>query len=305
MTRMTVRSTTLAALLVTAATSLHAGTPGGADKAVTVSPEAALSDLTLANFFSEGWDQGWAKRPHPDGAPDMALLRAQTNFLESEFRTDFTYQDSASSSKTKNVQFLNALVAYGFNRRFMFEVIGNEQWNNLRNGGGVSGTGLGALARFQLVDTVNSSYALNLRVSTPDHGIGETLTTLGVALAGWEDLTRFGLNRTGLYWHVQEETFAGPAAAGVRRNDMTYDVTLAQTWTRPDVPVFGNFTTFLEAFARTDLDGSHSGATSLSLTPGIRMTLGHGHVLMFGVDLPLSEPRTYNETWRITYIYNF
>src|SRR5207244_2761287 len=125
----------------------------------------------------------------------------------------------------------------------MFEVIGNEQWNDLRAGGTESGTGGAALARFQLVDTVDSSYALNLRVSVPNKGIGEDLTPLGFAVAGWEDLTRIGMKRFGLYWHLQEETFAGPAKEGDRRNDITYAVTLAKTWTEPDVPWLGNFTT--------------------------------------------------------------
>ena len=294
-----------AALTLALASPAMAAPPAEGKAARGADAAPALSSLTLWNFFSEGWDQQWAKRPHPGGAPDMALLRVQTNFLESEFRADYSVQSSTSSAKTKDVQFLNALVAWGFNRRFMFELITNEQWNDFRKGGSESGTGGAALARFQLVDTVNSSYALNLRVSMPNQGIGEKTTTLAPALAGWEDLTRFGLKRVGLYWHVQEETFVGPGKSGDRRNDMTYAVTLAKTWTEPDVAWFGNFTTFVETFGRTDLDGTHRGRTVLSVTPGIRTTLGHGHVFMAGVDLPVSQPRTYESTFRLTYIINF
>ena len=300
-----IRRAQLAAVLIAISTSVFAGPIAGNDAAQPAPASAPLSELTLWNFFSEGWDQDWAKRPHPGGNPNGALLRVQTNFLEREFRTDYTYLNSNAGAKTKDIQFLNALVAWGFNRRFMFEVIGNEQWNDFRGGGSESGTGGGALARFQIVDTTNSSYALNLRVSLPNEGIGEEMTTLGTALAGWEDLTRFGLKRVGLYWHVQEESFVGPGKAGARRNDMTYAVSLAKTWTDPDVPWFGNFTTFVEAFGRTDLDGSHRGRTAISVTPGIRITLGHGHVLMGGVDIPVSYPRNYNSTFRITYIINF
>ncbi len=39
------------------------------------------SDLTLWNLFSAGLTEPWSKRPHEGRAPDIALLRVQTNFL--------------------------------------------------------------------------------------------------------------------------------------------------------------------------------------------------------------------------------
>ena len=44
-------------------------------------------------------------------------------------------------------------------------------------------------------------------------------------------------------------------ASGETRNDLTYAVSLAKTWNDPDMPVFGNFTTFVELYNTTDLDG--------------------------------------------------
>ena len=67
----------------------------------------------------------------------------------------------------------------------------------------------------------------------------------------------------------------------------------------------GNFSTFVEAYAKTDLDGPHPGKTSVTLTPGLRCTIAHHHVVMLGVDLPLTHPRTFDETFRLTYIYSF
>src|ERR1700690_2341650 len=46
-----------------------------------------LSDLTLLNFFTEGWGEAWAHR-HRE-TPDMSLLRVTTNFLEREYRLDY------------------------------------------------------------------------------------------------------------------------------------------------------------------------------------------------------------------------
>ncbi len=72
----------------------------------------------------------------------------------------------------------------------------------------------------------------------------------------------------------------------------------------PKTPSFGNFTTFAEFYATSILDGSNP-ATEGNFTPGIRFTLGHGNVLMAGVDLPLSHPHDFDATYRLTYVLNF
>ncbi len=148
------------------------------------------------------------------------------------------------------------------------------------------------------------SYAFNLRVAAPREGTGETQTPMGFALAGWHDLTPLGLSRCGLYWHLQEETFLGPHAPGVRENQLTYDLSLARTWTTAE-SVCGNFTTFVENYARTELDGARHGQTVLTLTPGARFNVHHHHVFMAGVDFPMTDPRPFSHVFRFTYIYAF
>jgi hypothetical protein len=112
------------------------------------------------------------------------------------------------------------------------------------------------------------------------------------------------VKRTGLYWHVQEETLAGPVKAGARRNDLTYAVSLAKTWTSTD-SLFGNTTTFVEAYGKTDLDGKDSGHTGITLTPGIRATFAHRHIVMAGVEFPVTAPRSFGQIYRFAYICNF
>jgi hypothetical protein len=263
------------------------------------------SNLTLSNFFTEGWNQPWEKRVTPGGAPDMALLHVGTNFLEREFRTDFYSQENTASDGTRNVEFLDGLIAYSFNRRFMLEVVSDYEWKNARDGGAdSSGAGGAAVARLQLVDLPGASYDLNFRVSAPNDGIDLKQTELSPALAGWNDLSGIGLKRVGLYYSLQEDAYAGPGKPGTRHNDLAYAVSLAKTWTDPKTPVFGNFTTFAELYATTALDGTNPG-TELNITPGIRFTLGGGSVLMGGVDLPLSNPHDFAATYRVTFIQNF
>ncbi len=268
-------------------------------------PAASLSNLTLSNFFSEGWDQPDVKRPNPGGAPDMALLRVQTNFLEQEFRTDFYSQQDLNSAKNRTINFADALIAYGINRRFMVSVTSNYEWLNSRIPNNDTDAASVAIAgRFQLIDIPGSSYALNVKVTSPAKDIGNDLSTVTYSLAGWEDLTPYGLSRMGLYFDVLGDNYVGPHTIGAKTTDTAYDVSLAKTWTEPN-GTLQNFTTFLELYGTTNLSGGESGQTVVTLTPGIRTGIGHNQVLMFGVDLPVSHPRPYNWTPRLTYIINF
>jgi hypothetical protein len=265
---------------------------------------SSLSNLTLSNFFTEGWDQDWAKRPNPDGAPDMALLRVSTNFLEREFRTDFYSQQDLNSKKNRTSNLADALIAYGLDRRFMVSVTSNYQWINSRANNDMDESNWALGTRLQLVDIPGSSYAFNVKVTSPAKSLGNDQTTVNYNLAGWEDLTPYGLSRVGLYFSVGADNFVGPHPIGTKSSDTSYDVSLAKTWTEPTAAL-GNFTTFAELFGTTDLSGATSGKTVVTLTPGIRTGIGHNQVIMLGVDLPVSHPRQYNFGPRLTYIINF
>src|SRR5579862_4859072 len=266
---------------------------------------AELSDLTLLNFFTEGWSDPWAHRHRK--TPDMALLRVTTNFLEREFR--FDYQGTHHVDRNKKVQrtdFVDGLIAYGLDRRLMIEVIANYQWNHHDRSLIVDGPGAAILARFQLVDTEESSYAFQFRASAPNKSIGQTASTLSPTLTGWQDLdAAIGLDRVGVYYSVTWDNLHGPVADGTRTNSLGYDLTLAKTWTDPKTPGMGNFTTFLELFATTDLDGQTTHHTALSLTPGFRFWIVPENSLTLGVDFPVSYPHPYSEVFRVTYILNF
>jgi len=228
-------------------------------------PAQNLSDLTLSNFFTAGWDQDWAHRSNPDGAPDMALLRVSTNFLEREFRTDFFTQQDVNSPKNRDVNLADALVAYGLDRRFMLSVTSNYQWINSRVNNDVNASSTALGARFQLIDIPGSSYALNLKVTSPAKAVSNDLSTIAYGLAGWEDLTPYGLKRVGLYFSVQGDNYVGPHIPGAKDVDVACDVTLAKTWTAP-TGTLQNFTTFAELYGTTDLDGATSGKTVVTAT---------------------------------------
>ena len=270
--------------------------------------ETKLSNLTLLNFFTEGWGQPWA---HREGeTPDMALLRVTTNFLERELRLDYAFTDMRNVSKYNRTQFVDELIAYGVNRRLMIEVIGNYQWNlGTPTGAPSDGASAAGLLRFQLVDTPDKSYAAQVRVTSPNKGIDVNQTSFQYTLAGWQDMHALFpfLKRVGLYYSFQYENLQGSHGAGGRSNDISYDISIAKTWTNPETPVVGNFTTFVEAYATQDLDGGNKGAYTVTLTPAIRFWFLPKNSFTLGVDFPLrNNPSTaFNEVYRFTYILNF
>jgi hypothetical protein len=271
--------------------------------------------LGLWNFFSAGWDEDFTRRPSEGRAPNLALLRVQTNFMEREVRVNYFFQNNIHSARRSNIANLDYFIAYGFNRRFMLEVLGNYEWVDGRGKNpDLSGAAPQLVGRVQLVSTPESSYSFNFRAISPNRGLEEHQTTISYGLAGFEDLTcRLGLYRVGLYYSALFDTYVGPRDPGARQNDIQYDITLAKTLAAPDAPLVGNFTVFVENFAQTDLDGLHPGHTLASITPGVRFNLGKlpgiklgiDNWLMGGVDIPVSGPRPWDATYRFTYIKNF
>jgi hypothetical protein len=269
---------------------------------------AQPSNLTLSNFFTEGWNQAWTHRQTPGGAPDMALLHVTTNFLEREFRFDYYHQWNKGSNSTRDIDFTDALIAYGLDRRFMLEVVGNYEWDNARTVGSSSSAAGALVGRLQLIDIPYYSLAFNVKVTSPYEGLTRgtaKATTIFPALAGWMDLTPFGLYKVGLYGSIGPDTYAGPEPQGEKRDDLSYTVALAKTWTERTTPIFGNFTTFVEWYNTTNLNGGHPESTTVNMTPGIRFHFTYNNVIIAGVDLPVASPHAFNEAFRVTYIYDF
>ena len=145
------------------------------------------------------------------------------------------------------------------------------------------------MGRIQLVDLPGTSYAVTLRATAPDTGIGQEDTTLSAALAGWQDLSGLGLGPRQRYAFtsrrkpMSDQAHQEPSAT----TSLTPSRWLTKTWTRPDMPVLGNFSIFVEGYGTTILGGTekecddHHGHARASGT-----TLWHSNVLMAGVDIP-------------------
>jgi len=288
------------ALLLTAARGL-AGTPD-----LSPSPAAPTADnLTLGNFFSEGWNRPFTMRSSlPDGAPDLPLFHVATNFLVRVTRTDYSFENTLEKTGIKNFQFVDQYVDYAFNDRFMISLFGDYAWLNEKASSNEDGAGGGVAGRFQLVSTPTSSDALNFRVDVPNKSIGVHTTNLSATMAGWQDLSQLGAGRVGVYYGVTGEADAGISTPGAPKNDFDYDIALAKTWTKPTAPV-ADLTTFVEFSGGTNLDGKLRSLTVLTATPAVQFIVGGHSLIMAGVDFPLTHPAAYREVYRVTYVYLF
>ncbi|HTP26056.1 MAG TPA: hypothetical protein VMK12_10405 [Anaeromyxobacteraceae bacterium] len=252
----------------------------------------------------------------------MALQRVTTNFLEREFRTDYSRALWWNRPGKRAADILRGLIAYGLNRRLMIEVVTQYQWNEMIGRAHATHGATGqAVARLQLVDTPTSSHAFQVGVTWPNTGTGDNFTSITPVFAGWFDVQNWipALDRVGLYYSIALNTVVpgiGLMKNGQVQNQLNYDLTFAKTWTGRDFPVFRNLTTFLETYATSTLDGYLT--TFVELTPGIRFWFLPAHSVIFGMDIPMNHPLVnkssafefqpnpyYNFIYRFTYILNF
>ena len=134
---------------------------GGPEKKTEEDPPP----LYLSDFFSTGWDEDFTRRDSEGRAPDLALLRVQTNFMEREIRSDYFHVNNVASRRRENINNVDYLIAYGLNRRFQVTVAGDDEWVDGRKGPDLSGATARLAGRLQLVSTPDSSYSFNFQVA--------------------------------------------------------------------------------------------------------------------------------------------
>jgi hypothetical protein len=280
----------------------------------TAGRQAPLTDLTISNFFSAGWDDDYVLRQRPTGTPDLPLLRVQTNELLRLYRMNFYDQRNLNNPTRKDLVDTDGFIDYAFNRRVMIEFEGAYQWADLRGGTEVSGGYPGLLTRIKLFDTEATELCYLFKVSAPNPSLAVNDTTITYGLTGFEDLSAFlPFDRVGLYYSFVVDNLAGPAAVGAQRNDVQCCLSVAKTVTGPNASFFQYLTFFEENFVQSVLDGPNPRRTFMTMTPGMRFNfptskswkMGGSNVLILGVDLPVSNYQPWSETWRLSYIRTF
>ncbi len=281
------------------------------------------SDLTIWNLFREGWDTPYQSRSRAGRAPRLHLFQVRQPFLDREVRTNFFYQSGADLGEADEYE-LNWELEIPFNRRFMLDFEPGYSWVDGKGEEAFDTNGpvLRVTAYLQLVDTYDSAFNVQFRVTAPSPETGVFLSEFGPVVeeenkqtgllftfAGFEDLTRsLGLERVGLSYHFTYGTFVGPGPAEDPRNAIIYATSLAKTFREPDARFLADFTTFTEVFGATILDGENEGRTAITLTPGLRWNLAREESpwwFMAGVQFPITGPRPFDYTASIALIHWF
>jgi hypothetical protein len=272
------------------------------------------SDLFLSDFFSTGWRERFEERPSEGRAPRFKLFKSRQGFLERIAIGSYTYTNGVDAGNF-NEHEVAAGLEWAFNRRVELDIEPFYTWQRPGREEGRHADGLrwafGTL--FQLIDTADRAYNFQIHAITPNRHLDAEQTELAFAVAGFEDLTEtLGLHRVGLYHDIEYVTLLGPRGAGDERraaNEIRYDVSLAKTLVEGNVAWLADFTVFVEAFGETELDGSRSGRTAFSFTPGFRFNpTGREEKawwVQVGIEFPVTGPPPFNERVFVAIIHDF
>lgn len=236
--------------------------------------------------------------------PNLELLRVQASFLERDVRGDYSYEDDERGSGIRATTAASIRLAVPIDSDLMVAVTLNHEWLDEEDRPDENGSGGSVLGRLKINEDADSSYAFNLRVTAPDKSVGNDKTSIAMIVSGFEDLDALlGLDRVGVYADLgfQHSTGRGQLDGG---NEMTYALSLAKTWGDRN-PTGWQVSPFLELAGTTQLDQGAGGRTTLSLTPGLRIDLLPAHAFLAGVDVPLTHPHGFGQTFRISYIFSF
>lgn len=259
-------------------------------------------DLTLANFFSEGWTQGWSEPEEgPEDAPRFRLLRIQRAFWERELRLtyNFTFRGDRPSADEQEGAFELELP---ISRRFLIEFEGGtvalqpdkQSWRT-RN------ADLAVTPEVMLAETHTLSFSSGMAVRTPTGGdaAAQGRTSITPYLALWKDLG----HRIGLHTFIGGEIPLGGFESGAPKAIVQYALAPTITVTSREKPYLGDLTFFVEVNGDTNVQGSDNGATSVSFLPGTRWMVLNGLWFATGYEIFIAgTDQTRGRLWASLYL---
>lgn len=276
-------------------------------------------DLGLRDFLTSGWTDKFEERERQGRAPRFNLFKTRQGFLERIVAVNYGFQYRVEHGQFDEHEAAVG-IEYALNRRFEIDIEPLYTWKfargDRRSQDGLRWeTGL----RFQLIDTADWAVNYQVRVATPNSHVDQRQTGIGSVLAGFNDLTKLGLRRTGVYYHFEYQALAGPRdeepeAEGLppgqkASSRITYALAFAKTLIDRPAPLVSDLTIFVEGFGATNLNGSRRNETYFSFTPGIRMNLSGREEkawwLQGGYEIPVTGPRALDMGFRLSLIRDF
>jgi len=240
--------------------------------------------------FTEGWFEPWI--PPPNGELHLqrgGWVNTDSAFFSRELDPTFTFNAGTSGSRDEYIGAsslfipLNRRLQIGLSVPFVDSLQGTDVLP--------SETSFGDLVitpQLMLDETENRSVSALLAIRTPTGetktGNGKTILTPTLAL--WQDLPAHWQLRGGIGMDFATHSDEGP--------DEILNINLAagNTLTSHGAAPFGDLTPYLSANLNQDL-GSGKDFTNFSITPGIRFFLGWHTYFITGVDVPLTNPKSF------------
>lgn len=245
-------------------------------------------DLTLSNFFSEGWKFMQWEEPEqePEQAPRFRLLKIPATVFEREIRMNYSFTNNSDGGKLDEHEW-EFEFEMPVSRRLLIEVEPKIISLSPNDGDTTSGFGdTSLITRIMLLETRNTTLLSLLETTLPtgdeDRGLGSGLTTISPGIGLWRDLG----SRYALHGFFGLDIPVGGKDDDDPDTTVIYGTAITKTVTPKDTPFFGNLTLFVELNGSSDI-GSDNDITVVSILPGVRWNLGHEFWLMPGIEFPV------------------
>jgi hypothetical protein len=251
-------------------------------------------ELSLSNFFTEGWDQAWVSPPAGGGgAPRQGWLNSFDGVFYRLGVATYGYAHNFLDNGNQNSGLLQFYLP--FNERFEFRVDIPAAVSNRGASGTEYETNFGDLVivpRFLLSETRDVTQSFNVAFRMPT---GSTFNTNGVAAITptyefwanwWQGLVlRGGVGFFVPYGH-QSIDVVGARAAFIANLAAGY------YFTPHSATPFGDFVFYLSANLEQTMVSPIK--NTVSLTPGIRTHLGRDWYLLMGVAVPVTHSKAFD-----------
>jgi hypothetical protein len=253
--------------------------------------------LPLSTLFSEGWNEAWVPSPSGSGgAPRQGWINATDgNMYRLWF---FTFAQGFNQQPAGNA-YLGAYTLYTplSRRLLLITSIPFVLRNNAVTGLPIidpsrpaaathrSHSGFGDISftpRVLLHETQDLSVTAEMAIVTPTgtQPLAGNTTTLVPAFGVWYNFAGG--------WAIRGGTGLAIPMNG-SGDDLINQLSIGQTLTDHDVPLFGDFTYYLSTVVNTSL--ANGSQTSVTLTPGIRTHLGNDWYFLAGIPTPVTKDR--------------
>jgi len=245
-------------------------------------------DLSLGNFFSEGWDRAWVSPPPGGGgAPRQGWLNSFDGVFYRLVVGTYGYANNFAENGHQNSGLLQAYLP--LNQRLEFRVDLPVVSNR-----GATGTDyetnfgdLHIVPRFLLSESrdVTQSFNIDFRAPTGKtanlNGIAAITPTYEFWANWWQGLVlRGGVGFFVPYGHQSIDE------VGVRPT-FTANFAFGYYFTPHDLTPVGDLVFYLSTNLGQTIQGP--GTTTVSLTPGMRTHLGANWYLLAGVEVPVTR----------------